>query len=323
MNNLRQSIAEDNILKVLLLGIAGPLVIFVLGVLASLLKIEIPFLTSFAFSINTIYIFGISMFLLLLYVPIIKKTSTPKTKEAKVLIWIWLLLSTIIWLVFLIADPLHWTPAGPINVFTFESLAILIFSAGIILFIAGLPFLGVYIFLSRNSSQKRQVIIFSFASFIVASLLTGTGVYLLKPAKSSISIFPWDLKNGKQFSCSTKMGTTLFPKQNLKKDVLETIDGALFTNDKTKMAIEIDGKVLKMLTATSVEVGINKPAEFSIVKENEDELVAVYLESDNLFSGVDTFILHKKSGAAVWTKSSTSSLISKLPDAQAYYMECR
>jgi hypothetical protein len=193
---------------------------------------------------------------------------------------------------------------------------------GAVSFVVGIPFLIINIIISSSSSQKRQIITLSVASFVAAALLTASLVYIFKPTKTAIEIYSLDLRDGTEFSCSVKMGTILFPRQNLKKGVLETIDGALFTNDKTKMAIEIDGKVLKMLTATSVEVGVNKPAEFNIVRENEDELVAVYIES-SLFPGVDTFILHKKSGAAVWTKSSPGSLISKLPDAQAYYMECR
>lgn len=141
---------------------------------------------------------------------------------------------------------------------------------------------------------------------------------------TSIQTYPWDLKSQTQFGCSTKMGTTLFPRMNYKDHTFETVDGALFTNDKTKMAIQIEGKTLKMITATSVEAGMTDPAELVIIKENDKELIAVDLETDiAIDQGVGTFVLNKKSGLAVWTKSKPSFFTSELPEAQAYYMECR
>jgi hypothetical protein len=90
------------------------------------------------------------------------------------------------------------------------------------------------------------------------------------------------------------------------------------------MAIEIDGKSLKMLTATSVEAGMTEPAVLVIIREDDKQITAIDLQSDiSIDQGVGTFILNKKSGTAVWTKSKPSFFSTEVPEVQAYYMECR
>lgn len=319
---LPQFISEDKILKLILSGVLVPLVLVGSDILLNYLGIKLS-ITGDIFN-YLIYAFGVSLFAFVIYIPFFKKTASPKTKEVKALIILWLFVSFIV-LIFLakIYPNLLSTGEGMLPSLSLENIAFLLLILGAVLFAVGIPFFVLNVIIEKALPQKRQLIISSVVSIVIASLIAAALMYLFKPNKTSTEIYPWDLEDSTQFSCSIKIGTTLFPRQNLKKDALETIDGALFTNDKTKMAIEIDGKVLKMLTATSVGVGINKPAEFTIIKEDENNVVAVYPESDNLFPGIDTFILHKKSGTAVWTKSSPGSLISKLPDAQAYYMECR
>lgn len=176
----------------------------------------------------------------------------------------------------------------------------------------------------KGSMQKRQVLIFSVSSAIVASLVTAALVYTFKPLNTSIQIYPYDLQDRTSFSCSTKLGTTLFPQQDYEDKVFKTVDGALFSDDKTKMAIEIDGKDLKMITATAVEAGMTEPARLHIVRNSDSELVAVDLQEDIAIDpGAGTFILNKKSGTAVWTKTKPAFIGLQLPDAQAYFMECR
>ncbi len=163
-----------------------------------------------------------------------------------------------------------------------------------------------------------------FFLLILVALTSGTIAYFFLPHKATVSVFPWDLKDGKSFSCSTKIGSVFFPRQNFGDHTFEKIDGELLTNDKTKMAIQIDDKTLKMITASSVEIGETEPAKLVIVSENADQLIAVDPESDiAVDKGIGTFILNKKKGLAVWTKSKPSFLGNNLPDVQAYYMECR
>lgn len=172
----------------------------------------------------------------------------------------------------------------------------------------------------KNSGGIKRTLLL----VVITALISGGLVYFFKPNKTVITTYPWDLKDGKQFSCSTKMGATFFPRANYDDKSAETVDGNLFTNDKTKMAIEIDGKTLKMLTATSVEIGTTEPAKLVIIRENDKELIAVDPETGiAIDQGVGTFILNKKSGLAVWTKSKPAFISTALPEVQAYYMECR
>lgn len=321
MLNLR-SLAEDKILMLILLGIFGPLVLVALDILLNFLGIKVS-ITGGIFN-YLIYAFGISLFSLTIYVPFFKKTVLPKTNETKALVFIWILVSLIVLVVLAkIYPPLLSTGGRIPPSLSLENIAYLLLILGAILVVIGIPFLILNLIMGKGSPQKRQIITFSVGSFVIASLATATLMYIFKPNRTAIEIYPMDLK-GTEFSCSVRMGATLFPKQNLEKNIMETIDGALFTDDKTKMAIEIDGKVLKMLTATSVEVGINKPAELVIVREDENELIAVDPESDILIDkGIGTFVLNRKNGVAVWTKSKPSFFTTALPEAQAYYMECR
>lgn len=161
-------------------------------------------------------------------------------------------------------------------------------------------------------------------SILVTAVITGTLVYIFKPSKNTIQTIKWNVKKSTQLSCSTKLGATFFPNPNFEKEELESVEGSLFSIDKTKAAIEIGDKTMKFLTATSVEAGMTEPATFLILRNDEKNLVAVDPETDIAINpGINTFVLNKESGLAVWTKSKPAFLTTPLPDSQIYYMECR
>ncbi|MBU1000477.1 hypothetical protein KKE78_03735 [Patescibacteria group bacterium] len=307
---------EDQVLKYLLLGVFGPLGLYILMFVSNFLGIQLGFLGNIFTYL--FYIFIASLISLVIYLPFFKKTSTAKSKETKILVSFWLLISFVVLSV--------WSAVSSFKP-SFSSLDFIMFElliVGGVLFIVGIPFLIFNFVLGKASIQRRQVLIFSVCSAVISSLIVAGLVYIFKPTKVALQIFPWDLKDRTSFSCSTKMGAVFFPKPNYEKNTMETVDGELLTNDKTKMAIEIDGKELKMITATAVEAGMTEPARLNIVRENDSELVAVDLETDiSIDQGIGTFILNKKSGTAVWTKSKPAFFTTTLPETQAYYMECR
>lgn len=309
-------IREDQILKWLLIGIFGPLGLLLLMVLSGFLGIKVPLLGDIF--IYLVYIFFISLFSISIYLPFFKKTSVAKTNETKILIFLWLLISFI--------TLISWSAISSfkLSLSSFDSIMLLLAPISAVLFLIGLLFLILNYFLGKSSAQKRQVLIFSIISAVIASLITAALIYQLKPLKRSIQVYPYEIHNGTSFGCSTKLGATLFPRPDYEDKVFKNVDGVLFDDDKTKMAIEIDGNELKMLTAGAIEIGITEPARLRIIKNNESELVAVDLEEDiAIDSGAGTFILNKKSGTAVWTKTKPAFIGSQLPDAQAYFMECR
>ena len=90
-----------------------------------------------------------------------------------------------------------------------------------------------------------------------------------------------------------------------------------------KLAIEIEGKTLKFMTQTSVESGQATAAAFQIIRNDKDVLAAVDYQSGALGSSFSSFLLNKKTGYAVWTKSRPSFLVDGQADTQAHYLQCR
>jgi len=159
-----------------------------------------------------------------------------------------------------------------------------------------------------------------FLIVVLLMVVVGVSVYLFAPKKKSFQLFPTETQS-MQLACETKAGVTLFPRQNYDKKTLETVDSEI-SGEGSKLAIEIGDKTLKLLTDTSVGIGVAEPAEMVIVRQNSDSVEAVYAENGLIDAGIDTFVLNRKSGFAVWTKSKPSFFGNNAPDAQAYYLEC-
>lgn len=155
---------------------------------------------------------------------------------------------------------------------------------------------------------------------IIVALIT---IYFLRPLKKTFELFPHSfIKNQLAFRCDTIAGMTMFPQNDLNKSTFKKIDAEIFKGG-SKIGLEIEGERLKFLTDTSAGAGIIKPAEFTIIKNNKDELQALLVEDSGLLDpGLNTFILNKTTGTAVWMKSKPSLLYLNMPDAQAYYLSC-
>lgn len=173
------------------------------------------------------------------------------------------------------------------------------------------------------TSERKISKMRGFKYFLVITalmVLTGLLVNLFAPKKKSFQLFPTETQSS-QLACETKAGMTLFPRQNYDNKIFETVDAEI-SGSGSKLAIEIGDKSLKLLTDTSVGVGIAEPAEMVIVRQNDDSVEAVDIESGLIDPGIETFILNRKSGFAVWTKSKPSFIGNNNPDTQAYYLEC-
>ena len=118
---------------------------------------------------------------------------------------------------------------------------------------------------------------------------------------------------GSAMACQSLLVTTLFP------DILsEHIEGASqVTTDQ--VAIEIQGDRLRFMTGASVDVGLSTPALFQVLQNDADVLTAIYHATDG---SLDSFILNKTNGIAVWTKSRSSSVLNDQPDTQSLYLQC-
>lgn len=169
---------------------------------------------------------------------------------------------------------------------------------------------------SRNkSSLKRQVLLAIFLSAVV-----GLSVYFLKPTKIKLE-FPYTMKpiSETQFSCNSLISTFIHGGNNaLEKGVYGELN-----KGTDKVAIEVEGDKLYFLTRASVEVGTARGEPWNIVKNSNDRIVALYNGLDQMGTDVNLFILNKKNGIAVWTKTNSDLFGTENPGAQSFYLVCR
>lgn len=182
----------------------------------------------------------------------------------------------------------------------------------------------------KGKTQKLKIIVRATLRTLLAILIiagVGLSVYFLRPLKQTVFLYPFETKGTTQLSCETVAGASLFPQMKLDKekdDKLDKLEIALHTKG-SNIAIEIGDKTVKFLTSTSVEGGLMEPAVFTILSNDAKSLVAtIYEDSAGITNSkiIDSFILSKDSGYAIWTKSRDIGLFSKNPDSQVYYLRC-
>jgi len=99
-----------------------------------------------------------------------------------------------------------------------------------------------------------------------------------------------------------------------------------------KLALKIKDKTMSLQTGASVEAGMAEPSEFVILQNNNNTLLAIWFHnneaSNDAFSRLDvhTFLLNKKSGLGIWTKSNSRPNIfideRPIPEVQSYFLRC-
>lgn len=90
-----------------------------------------------------------------------------------------------------------------------------------------------------------------------------------------------------------------------------------------KLAIKVGQEKLKFITRASVEAGMAEPAEFILVANEENYLMAVGLPSSPVAPSLSAFVLNKTNGLAAWTKSRPHGLLIDTPEVQSFYLFCR
>jgi len=167
----------------------------------------------------------------------------------------------------------------------------------------------------EKSSIKKQILIVLFFS-----ILTGFAVYFWKPSKIKLP-FPYTMKpvSETQFSCESLVSTFIHGGDNaLEKGVYGELN-----KGTDKVAIEIEGEKLYFLTRASVEVGTAKGEPWNIVKNSTDRVVALYNGLEGMGTDINIFILNKKNGIAVWSKTNSDLFGTENPGAQTFYLICR
>lgn len=156
--------------------------------------------------------------------------------------------------------------------------------------------------------------------------LGGAAVYVFGPAKKTDVLYSIGSLGGNSYACDTNLGTTLFPVIELGDEVLDPVklEAEAFEGGSS-IALEVNDDTVSFLTATSVEVGLLEPMVMSILRNDDDVLAAVkYFPSAGIQGSaeINTLIVNKKTGYAVWSKMRDQALFSDHPDAQVYYLSC-
>jgi hypothetical protein len=121
-----------------------------------------------------------------------------------------------------------------------------------------------------------------------------------------------------QCHCEAIVSAGLYADTLLKKQIWSTL-----YKGTDKVSIQIEGDTLYFLSGASFGIGEAKPAQFKIVNQPQEQVVAI--RSQEMIDGytIDIFTLNKKTGLAVWTKTRSNDAISGgTPSTQSSYLKC-
>lgn len=155
---------------------------------------------------------------------------------------------------------------------------------------------------------------------IVISAATGTSVYFFKPAKIRLP-FPYTIKpiNEYQYSCEALVGSFIRGGDT----VFEKGIFAEVNKGTDKIAIEVEEDKMYFLTQASVGIGTARGEPWTVVRNTDHRIVAVYDGLDEIGTDFNMFILNKTNGIAVWTKTHSDLFGTENPAAQSFYLVCR
>lgn len=316
MKYLTEFIYKDKILLVLLAGILTPIVFLLIGVLMFYLQMEAMSKSISSLFTPLFYVFTFSLLALVIYVPFIKKTSKARTKETKIIIAIWLLISVIL-LVFLNEKiPLS------LSDLKIETIAGISIYVGGVLFLVGIPFFILNLILSRAVESKKMIIIWSVVVVIIASSLSALIGYNIKPTKIVVP-YPIAIKHyGDSYACEGLTTSTSFAnKENLGNGNGVIVDSG--TKNVDRLAIKIDGENLQFVTGASVQIGETNSPPLNILQNDDKRLIAVDLAKPDSNRAINVFILNKENGLAAWQETETNYVLTGNPSGYTEYFVCR
>ncbi|MCI0622100.1 MAG: hypothetical protein L0387_10600 [Acidobacteria bacterium] len=121
-----------------------------------------------------------------------------------------------------------------------------------------------------------------------------------------------------ELACQSVAHSALVEKQ-LGGNVLEATVGTA----REKIALNVRGQELKFMTAASIEAGSAEASVFQIIRNDKESLAAMHFGEGWLGYNLNSFVLDKETGFAVWTKSHPRFMGLGKPDVWTYYLACR
>lgn len=133
--------------------------------------------------------------------------------------------------------------------------------------------------------------------------------------------FPYTLDSIKteNYACEALTGTYMYADKD---------EGVVARASKgtDKLAVGVKGDKLKFLTQASLEIGFVEGDEFDIIKNDGERLVAIYSSLDQTlggYDGISVFILNKKNGIGIWSKTNQNQFLNDNPGTQGYQLHCK
>lgn len=168
-----------------------------------------------------------------------------------------------------------------------------------------------------NRIKKYRVIILTvIATAALSSFLT----YSLKPAEIKVP-HPYTSKllGNNSFGCTSLIGSwiTKGDGKNEPNDIK-----AELSKGTDKLALEIEDDKLYFLTSAALNAGSARGDAFSVLKNTDSQLVAVYNGLNGPSSDLNIITVNKKLGLGIWSKITPEYAFVNTPQVQSYYLEC-
>jgi hypothetical protein len=311
-------IKNDRILKWIIIGIFAPIIILILGIILALLGVNLGNSSNNIIYV-LIYVFTISLASLIIYLPFIKK-GVYRTKETKILIGIWIVLSSLVLILYSVINNISLK-----DFLTTPLIIYLVLIISFVFFIVGIPLFIVYVLMMRVKESSRMLVIYGLTLSIILSIASALIVYVYKPNLVKVD-YPFTFSHyGNSYACEgLVIGVAQSDPDKYKispnaKGI--SIEASTSTKNLDKVAIEIDGNNLKFTTQSNVQAGETQGRPMQIIENSDKYLVA----SDRLNVGLkpyDVFTLNKTSGVALWTEN-LIGFMSEDPEGFSEYLICR
>lgn len=167
--------------------------------------------------------------------------------------------------------------------------------------------------------SKKQI----FQLVLVIFIIVAGGYFYINrnnPVTNSMKVpFPYvnSVANNTYFACDSLLSSNIIgsPEEYLVGGIEGSVEKG---TDKVAMSIK-DEQTLVLQTGANVSAGFTEGDNFSIIKNDQDKLIAVW-SNENVIS---TVVLNKDNGLALWLKGNPDFLSYSAPYGSIIYMACR
>jgi len=161
--------------------------------------------------------------------------------------------------------------------------------------------------------MRKEIFLFLFIGFIIG----GAVGYYFKQSNYKYYYPPSSYSDARLtsgISCESIVSSVLI----VDKGENKTIEAEILKGTD-KIAVKLKDNKLYFLTSAAVGAGSTEGDEFTIIQDNKKYLTA-YGEYN--FGGMDTFVLNKETGKAIWSKSQPNYLVANDVENQSFLFNC-